>query len=191
MIVDKILQSKNKLYLAIAGGGLSVLGTLTENGGAGHVFMGARTPYDFNDLVDIVGNQHKAVSQKTAQLLSSYITKTPLSDSLPKLEDNTYFCLGIGVTCSLVKRNERKGREHRIILSTCEIYYESNKYLDMIDITLVESRTRKQEEDLVANLILAMADCRLNLTKSYPLQNKSTMKFIGLTDKDKVTWNLT
>lgn len=184
-VIENILNSKRKLYISLTGGGSSSISQLLENGGASNVFIGGRIPYNESELTSMIGYTDKAVSAKTAVLLSQYVYNQPCSNDLP-LEGEDGWCVGIGVTCSLVKPNERKDREHIIFLATCSIYSDNKKVVDVVKITLDKTRTRKQEEDLVSRLILSFADCRMNLTKAHPLTHKPWLKWIGLSSTDIV-----
>ncbi len=194
-VVENILKSKAKLYLTVTGGGTGAISTLLENGGGSSVFLGARVPYSSDELRSVVGSGHaaKPVSAMTAILLANYPATQSIVDTLPDIEpsdeqDNAAYCVSVGSTCSLVKDNERAERKHTIFLAVSYLHKDNKELVDNVYVELNNGRTRKEEEDLVSRLILAMADCRMNLTKSYPLQNKHTLKWIGLTDKDVFTW---
>jgi len=196
-IVENILKSKAKLYLSLTGGGFGSIPMLTENGGASSVFLGARIPYSSEELRTVVGcgSAAKPVSAMTAILLANYPYTQPIVDTLPSIvssdeQDNAAYCVSIGMTCSLRKNDERTDRKHTIFLAVSYLHRDNKKAVDNIYVELNKTRTRKEEEDLTSKLILAMADCRMNLTKAYPLQNKAMLKWIGLTSEDIFTWSL-
>ena len=102
--VDIIKQSSRRIYFTITGGGTHALAKLLMSGGASNVFVGANIPYSELELDRILGVfNRKAVSVETAQNLALY--------SKWKSQD-----IGVGVTCKLMKNNEREGREHLVYM---------------------------------------------------------------------------
>jgi hypothetical protein len=181
--IEEILKSKRKLYVAITGGGTGVLPLLLENGGASSIFFGATIPYCHDELENLIGPTNKAVSRKVALLLSTLVYNKSVIDTLEEGEE----CVGIGVTCSLAKAGvEREGREHNVCIAVSILTPETRVNKDYIEISLGEKRTRKQEEDLVSELILNAIDMNMCLRKANPFQ--LGLKAMGLTDKDKVQW---
>ena len=183
--VKSIIEGRNHLYLSITGGGLGCVGMLTENGGASPVFVGASIPYRENVLTSMIGFQAKTVTPKVARLLSYYPFNQPIAFDFP--EDTPDYCVSIGVTASLAKSGtERAGRDHKVYIHVGSFRDNEFKHLDSIGLQLKAKRTRLEEETLLNKLILSLADCRLNLTKPYPLIHKPWIEWIGLTDEDVV-----
>jgi len=189
--IEEILKSNRKLYIAITGGGTSVIPTLLENGGASEIFLGAIVPYHPDELKDVIGSFDKAVSKKTAMLLSLTAFNKRISDILV---DNVE-CVGIGVTASLAKNGaERAGREHKACIGVSIIKFDKSTKREYLEIIFGEKRTRKEEEDILAELILAMVDMNMCLRKAHHFNNgDSTAKYlksIGLTENDNVKWEM-
>jgi nicotinamide mononucleotide (NMN) deamidase PncC len=189
-LIDEMLKSNKKLYLSITGGGSRAISMLLENGGASDMFLGAVVPYSHTELTDLVGSTDKAVCERTAMLLSLTAYNRNIADELI----DGMSCVGVGATSSLVKADgEREGREHKVHLYVSIITSEGHTNRECAEITLKDTRSRKDEEDVVANLILMIADMNLCLHKAHwfhPTYRKSLNKESGLTDKDEVKWHL-
>ncbi len=180
-LIDAIKNSKNKLYIAMTGGGSACLPTLLEEGGASASFLGATIPYSEHELGSLIGSYSKATSVSTAISMADVVCWRSEVDA------KDYHIVGIGMTCSLKKSgDERADREHKICLAVKIITDHETKVAFRAEIVLNKGRTRKQEEDLTGNLILAVADQYMNGNSTHFLKNKQIMKWIGLTDKDQV-----
>lgn len=189
-IIDEILTSKRKLFLAITGGGTAAIPLLLQNGGASDVFLGAIVPYCHKELMDVVGSTDKTVSERVALLLSGTAYNRAIADDFT--EGPGKECVGIGATSSLVKNTkEREGREHKVYLAVSIIETIGKSKQETVEVTLKANRTRKEEEDVVSNLILLLADMNLCLRKAHwfhPTFRKALNTESGLTDQDEVKW---
>lgn len=176
-VIENIKKSKNKLYICVTGGGSGAISQLLEDGGASEVFMGAQIPYCEEELSFLIGSYSKAVSLPVAKQLSKVGYTRSFSDELEEK------CIGIGATCSLSKAGvERKGREHKVCIAVSEFSKSKTLTLFSAEIILKKDRTRKEEEDLVSDLILRLINFYLNPCKSHPLVHEC--KEIGLTDEE-------
>lgn len=158
-LIDNILNSKKKLYLAITGGGLGAISKLTENGGASTVFLGATVPYSPEDLAVIVGSaSHKAVSLECARALSKAGYKAASSINV---EDFNGIC--VASTSSLRKAGkERADREHNAFISVSKYDYDNSVWIATVSIKFLKNRTRLEEEYVLSCLILAVANAYMN-----------------------------
>lgn len=190
--IEEMLQSKRKLFLAITGGGSGAITKLLENGGASDMFLGAIIPYCHRELTDIVGSTDKAVSSRVALLLSTAAYNRAIIDEFTAGPGRE--CVGIGATCSLAKTGkEREGREHKVFIAVTIMTSDSKEKRECVEVTLKTKRTRKEEEDVVSNLILLIADMNLCLRKAHwfhPTFRKQFNLESGLTDADEVEWEL-
>lgn len=183
-IIDSIKKSKNKLFLAITGGGTQAISNILKGGGASSVFVGAIVPYHQEMLRDVVGSFDKAVSIKIARGLSA---------SFPEVElEKGQSLISIGCTSSLAKAEpEREGRVHHVCLSVKHCIMDKSGYLkatqvESMSVQLKGSRNREEEEKLVSRLIEAYACCYMNLTKWHPITYPVIFKWIGLTQDDVI-----
>lgn len=132
----------NKQFvLAIAGGGQSVIGKITENGGMSNVLLEATCLQSTKATDNYIGKApDKYVRMATARQLAvaSY-------DRAKSYGDQELF--GVGSTSCLVSEGEREGRRH--FLYVC---VHSSMYTWNIEIEF-DKRTRKEQEDLVTNIL--------------------------------------
>lgn len=163
-IIDSILDSKKKLYLAITGGGLGAISKLTENGGASSVLLGATIPYSPEDLNEIVGSYvgAKAVSKECAKALSNAGYR---ASSSINIEDNNGVC--VSCTASLRKKGkEREGREHKAFIGVNEYDFDNRRCVRVYEINFLKDRSRVEEEYILSCLVLAVADKHLSGRKT-------------------------
>lgn len=184
-IVEDILSSKNKVFLAITGGGTAAISTLLSAGGASSVFAGAIVPYSEEYLATIVGSYSKATSIEVSRRLSNAI---PIDFTLE--EDQKL--ISVGATSSLKKRgDERKDRMHHVCISIREAKPDKTGYLwtellETVTFQLKADRTREQEEELVSRLILSFANLHMNGNKLHPISSPEVFAWVGLTDDDVI-----
>lgn len=183
--INEMLASNRKLFISLTGGGSSCLQMLTENGGSSNMFLGAVIPYNDDELSFYIGSHGKSVSREVALRLSTVGYNRPIADTLVDGVE----CVGIGSTASLVKAGtEREGREHKAFIAVAVFNKDGITKRECVEITLNEKRTRKQEEDIIAEAILALANVHLCLRKAHPFHPKTLSKNIGFTAKDVVNW---
>lgn len=145
-IVDAINASPYKAYITATGGGSTFIGEYLNFGGGSNTILKFDVPYNqafFNEFVGNTGENYKYVSKQSAFDLGY--------ESFQRAVDVTSIehSIGIGVTCSLKKENEREGREHRVF-----IYGESLYHSVEISLTFKHNRTRIEEERIVSELML-------------------------------------
>lgn len=104
---DIIKNSNRKIYFTITGGGVGSISQILETGGASNVFVGANIPYSAIELREIIPDVDKSVTKEVSELLAL--------NSKMKSED-----IGVGVTCKLMKNNEREGREHKVYMTIAD-----------------------------------------------------------------------
>lgn len=177
-LVDEIINNPHvKISMILTGGGSLAISELLKHGGASKVFIGACVPYNTEVLIDGLGyTPDKFVSKKVAIDLAHKM-KIPLS-----IEGNL---LTISCTASLRKNSqEREGRVHEAYIAT--YYINHNKYYSCTDcyhVIFNEERTREQEEELLANILLSIIDQNVNLRK---LHFMDRIDSIGLIGKDEI-----
>lgn len=143
--VLKIHQNSKKIVLAITGGGTEVIGTLLKYGNGSNTLLEAIVPYDQNSFDEFLkGKPDKYCSIGAACDLAMAAFQRAI-----KLQgvENASNLAGIGVTCSLAKDNERKGREHHGYIAV-----QNKETTRAYEVKL--NGNREQEEALVADTIL-------------------------------------
>lgn len=165
--IENILKSDKKLFLAITGGGTRAISKLTENGGASSVFLGAVIPYTQRDLIEICGSRGtKAVSQDCANAFSLAGWKAASADEIREGTAITVAC-----TASLCKNvKERAGRVHQAYISVAEYNEKKSRVVARFNFIFSKERTRFEEEDLLADLLLCIAEKYMNGTKKLNLE---------------------
>ena len=181
-IIQKILTSKNGLYYVITGGGTRAISLLLENGGASSVFIGARVPYSQDETNDLTWGCPKSVSQKCAEALSKVGFNTAIE------KDKIGVC--IASTSSLAKNGkEREDGVHEAFISIREYDKRDikNKVISYHIIFGDKTRTRKQEEDILSHLILAIT-CQYTTKCEWVIETHTKLtNAFGLNDKDSIT----
>lgn len=111
-LINRINKSGFKVYLAITGGGASFIGDFLTIPGGSNTIVGCNIPYSQEMFDRFVLAKQKLTSyccMNAACLLASRSFDTCTGIGLsPKVS------IGIGVTCSLAKNDERVGRQHKI-----------------------------------------------------------------------------
>lgn len=126
--VEGIIASKKKFVLAISGGGTAAISQLLQYGGGSNVLLEALVPYCTKSFEQFIGGKpDKFVSEDAAchLAMAAFKRATELSGEP---------VMGVGVTCSLIKDNEREGRKHEFWLAiqtvdSCKTaYYQINSF---------------------------------------------------------------
>ena len=135
----------NKLVLAVTGGGTEAIGNMLSVGGASSYFLEGVVPYSNKSLDDFLGfAPKKYCSEQTARQMAAAAFQRALYLGAADVE-----ALGVACTASLVKPSgEREGREHVAYLARADLFTSES-----ISIKLLEKRSRKAEEDLIAKTI--------------------------------------
>lgn len=143
-LVQKIHQSPYKAVLAITGGGSGAINQLLKHGNGSNTLLEATVPYNqkaFDFFVN--GKPDKYCSEEASRNLAFASYKKAL-----KLADNNENLLGIGVTCSLIKENERKDRNHLAYISV-----QTAEFIRTYSFQF-HQLTRKEQEKSISNRII-------------------------------------
>jgi nicotinic acid mononucleotide adenylyltransferase len=147
-------QSGYQFFIAIAGGGQSFIGEFTKISGASQSLVGALVPYAQPVFDEFVGEHvQQYVSESAARKLAMASYRTCLGIGIGASR-----ALGIGVSSSIAKDDERSGREHKMYLAV-------HGYAKTFAQTLIlkQGRTRIEEE----NMFREMIECQLaNMTNA-------------------------
>lgn len=147
-IIKQLQKCGKQFFVAATGGGTSFLGEFLKIPGGSQCIVGGYVPYAIEATNNFVGGKlDKYADANAARRLAvaSYEQCVKIKNIT---NDNT--CVGIGVACSLVKDNERDGREHHINIAV----HAFNETFG-VSVTLKKSKlNRIQEENFVNDLIL-------------------------------------
>jgi len=142
--INRINYSPYKVFLAITGGGQTFIGDYMKVSGASKTIVGAIIPYSqilFDKFLGVKQNQY--CNEEAARKLARRSFIECISVGVDK-----EYAIGIGVTCSLVKEDERPGRQHKIFVSA------HTKNITLVDSLILEQgRTRESEEGLAEEVI--------------------------------------
>lgn len=153
-IINKIHQNKEKVVIAVTGGGAGAINELLRYGGGSSTLLEAIVPYNqlsFDSFVK--GTPDKYCSEQAARdlAMASYQKAIRLENNLENI--------GIGATCSLRKDNERIGRTN-IAYIALQTFQETKTYtLDLTNSNL----NRVEQEELVSNLIIEILALNLKV----------------------------
>ena len=142
-LVENIHNKKVKMVLAITGGGTEAIGELLRHGKASNTVLTAIIPYSSKGLEDFVMRKvAKHCSLEAAKLMA----ESAYEDALDESSEEE--AIGVGVTCSLVKENEREGREHHFYFAIKGTNSDAEAHIP------VEGNTREEQEAFVAFQII-------------------------------------
>lgn len=148
-----------QLVMAITGGGTEAIGALLRYGGASSYFLEGIVPYSSMALARFLDTEPKKfVSEHTARMMANRAYERAEELSTSPISE----LVGIGVTASLKKANERPGREH-----VCYISARTYDQLSIAKWIFKEYRDREEEERLLAGLIINFVNELV--PESYPL----------------------
>jgi nicotinic acid mononucleotide adenylyltransferase len=145
---EQILElnsTPHKAVMALTGGGTIALGELLKYGQGSNKLLEAFVPYDTKALDSYIHNKcgklpFKYCSPETAQVMALQSFRRAKQLTKDK-------CIGIGVTCSLAKDNERPDRPHNLYLAVQTENFISSHHLKLSD-------SREKEELLASEFIL-------------------------------------
>lgn len=147
-VVLKIHATKYKTVLAITGGGAEVIGELLKYGQGSNTLLEAIVPYDQKSFDNFVkGSPDKYCSPGAARDLAMAAYQKAIK--FTGIE-NAKQVVGIGVSCSLAKDNERENREHHAFIAVQT--YSWTKTFNLNNLKY----DRVKEEELVAVFIIAV-----------------------------------
>lgn len=141
MILDKY-----KIAMCVTGGGTDIIPMLLNKGGASKYIVDIQVPYSCEAIDKYLGvKPEKYCSQETASALAqqAYV-------KCHSLISGDCERVGVAMTCSLKKENEREGRGNYIFISMVvgDLLYDSEK------IEVDKSLTRKEQELFAAKFLL-------------------------------------
>lgn len=147
-LAKEIINNKTqcKLSMILTGGGTLAISELLKHGGASNVLEMAAVPYGQESLQELLGF-------KPTKSVSSDVAYGLIAD----------FSKGLVVSCTASLRKsgeERAGRIHEAYIG-----YNNSAVIDIYHVLFGANRTREQEEELLAVIILAGIDQYLNLRK--------------------------
>lgn len=146
--VKRINESNKRFFVAIAGGGQSFIGDFTSISGASRSFVGGLVPYAqpiFDKFIKGV-KVHSYASEEAARKLAVSAYNEVLGSGVGELA-----AVGLGAANSIVKDDERVGREHRFYIATHTAYKTR-----VLRVILQQGRDRQQEETMVSLFIFKM-----------------------------------
>ena len=109
-VIQAINNSPFKAFFAITGGGQTFIGDYMKVSGASKTVIGALVPYSQYEFDKFVGGKVDSYcSEEAARKLAVAAYNRCIEAGV-----ETCYAIGIGVTCSLAKDNEREGRIHNI-----------------------------------------------------------------------------
>ncbi|MCO6043292.1 hypothetical protein NG895_05180 [Aeoliella sp. ICT_H6.2] len=159
--IEAIHAAEVQFVLAVTGGGASAIGDLLSVPGGSRSVLDAQVPYSPQALAKWIGAQpEQSCSERTARAMAmaAYMWARQLSTSEGPLA-------GVSATASLASDRPKKG-PHRVhvafqtISTTCALTLELNK----------GKRTREEEEQLAAELVLYAAAEAAGIEPTFELQ---------------------
>lgn len=146
-LVQKIHQSPWKVVLALAGGGSRAIYDLLQIPGGSRTLLEAIVPYSPQAFDAFIGaKSEQYCSDEAARALAMAALAMARRQTSPQDFERL---VGIGVTASLATDRVKRG-EHRVFLAL-----QTSSFTLRVSVLLEkDKRTRLQEEDLVADLIL-------------------------------------
>jgi nicotinamide mononucleotide (NMN) deamidase PncC len=146
--IVKYLHDCGKMFfIAATGGGTSFIGEFLKTSGGSKCIAGGYIPYAIEATNQFVGGKlDKYADGNAARKLAVASFEQCVKLNI-KSDIN---CVGVGIACSLVKDNERSGREHQISIAI-HTYDKTTG----ITVVLKHSRlNRIEEENFVNDLTL-------------------------------------
>jgi len=174
-LILEIHQTPHKAVLALTGGGAEVIGELLRYGQGSNTVLEAIVPYDQKSFDNFVkGTPDKYCSPGAARdLAMAAYQKAIRYSGLGSAET----LIGIGVSCSLAKENERTGREHHAYIAVQTSEFTRTYKIDLTG----RGYTRIEEETLVARVIIGVLafasgfrDKAINIFENYHVSEEMT-----------------
>ncbi len=174
-IVDKINESPYKVFFAIAGGGQTFIGDFTKISGASKTVIGAIVPYNqaiFDKFVKGAKPDFYVSADASRKLAVAAFNECVEAG----VERDR--ALGISASCSIVKDNERLGRNHKFFISV-----HAWNYTKTLEIILNQGRTRENEEAIAQFYIFyALTEATLGIKLTRPPVDSFQEVFQGAPD---------
>ncbi|TGC07887.1 hypothetical protein [Methanolobus halotolerans] len=150
-VIQQIHASKYRIVLSVTGGGSGAIFELLRHGKGSATLLEALVPYGKNALKYLIGREPDSYcSEETAREMAMASFERALKLCNKEGSTNTGNIIGIGVSCKLLRgEDERYGRKH-------EVHIASQSFLQTTAtcLTLLENRSREEEEDIVSLLII-------------------------------------
>ncbi|MDW7732144.1 MAG: hypothetical protein SCH66_06910 [Methanolobus sp.] len=169
-VIRKIHASPYRIVLSVTGGGSQAISELLRHGNGSATLLEALVPYGKNALADLIGREPDSYcSEETARKMAMASFERALELSYKEKDIETRHIIGVGVTCKLMKNErEREGRKHEIYFSSQSILQTTATHL-----TLLNERTREEEEEITSSLIIyriaQLCNVDVNNIQSLPL----------------------
>lgn len=146
-------MSNKRIFLALTGGGTECVGKILRNGGASSYFVGAVIPYSVDQLKKCIGGDpHKYCTKEVAEKMAVVAWQEAAHSAPVGVE-----IIGIGVTASLTKANQRKDRineAHIVVQDNCTIKYH---YVNLNHI-----KNRVEQENVLSDIITTKVETLIN-----------------------------
>lgn len=142
-LVQKIHQSKYKAVLAITGGGAEAIGELLRHGNGSATLLEAIVPYNqkaFDTFVKGKPDKYCSVEAARDLAMAAFMRARYLTDE-PDI-------IGLGASSSLIKENERDGREHHIFIAV-QRYEFTKTYEFSVDLLTREAEEQSASEKII------------------------------------------
>lgn len=145
--IKELQKCGKKFFIAATGGGTSFIGEFLKIPGGSQCIIGGYVPYATEATNAFVGTKlDKYADANAARRLAVASYEHALKINVSPV----YNTIGIGIACSLVKDNERDGREHHINIAV-------HTYNETFGVSVVLKKSklnREKEEDFVNDLTL-------------------------------------
>jgi len=144
-LVRKIHDSAPMGVLAITGGGTEAIGELLRHGNGSKTLLEAFVPYANASFAGFLGGKP---DQYCSEAAARQLAMAAFQRAKALTESNVAL-FGVSATCSLMKENERRGREHRVFVGLQTVVKTVS-----ISVRLTARRERENEEQVACHLIL-------------------------------------
>lgn len=143
--IEAIHASDTEFVFALTGGGASALGSLLMTPGGSRTVLDAQIPYSPQALAEwLAAEPEQACSERTARAMAMAAFARAL-----KLSSSKNRVAGLGATASLATNRTKKGA-HRV-----HVAWQTASATSALTLVLNKGqRTRAEEEDLAAQLVL-------------------------------------
>jgi len=145
--IKELQKCGKKFFIAATGGGTSFIGEFLKIPGGSQCIVGGYVPYAIEATNNFVsGKLDKYADANAARRLAVASYEHALKINVSPV----YNTVGIGIACSLVKENEREGREHHINIAV----HTFNETFGVSVVLKKSKLNREKEENLVNDLTL-------------------------------------
>lgn len=145
--IKEIQNCGNMFFIAATGGGTSFIGDFLKTPGGSKCIVGGYIPYAVEATNNFIGGKLDKYADANA---ARRLAVASYEQCLKIKPTDSNICVGVGIACSLVKDNERDGREHHINIAV-------HTYNETFGISVVFKNSklnRSEEEEFVNDLTL-------------------------------------